>query len=294
MDYMTKKMARSVNTIFEEMKAEGIRLAADSNNADAVAMFENTSKVAVWRILFYAKAYAIWVLETIFDKHIEVVSSKILEQVPPTLSWHRQKIKAFQYGFSLIQDTDRFNNSSATEQEILDSKIIKYAAVTEALVDDKRVLVYKIAKLNGSNLVPLEPSELLAFKSYLESYKPAGITIIIYNQIADLIRCTIDVWYNPLIIDNNGMATNGNGYPVKAAAEEYLTNLEFDGEFITSAFVDAIQDANGVSRRKVQISSIERKTEGGNWQSTGISFIPQSGYCKFDVDGLNINYHADI
>lgn len=287
-------MARTTQSIYNEMVAEAINQATISNNTDALAMFSNTSKTAIWRLLFWIKAFAISMLEKLFDAHVVAVDANILAQVPPTLDWHKTKIKAFQFGFPLIAETSVFDNTGYTSQQIEDSKIIAYAAVGEATIDSKRVVLYKIAKLSGSELVPLSTTELNAFKVYIERYRPGGVDIVVYNKVADLIRTTVNVIYNPLLLDNTGLRTDGSGYPVKEAAQLYPINLEFDGEFVTAGFVDAMQAAVGVSNRKVQIVSIERKTEAGTWQSVGISFTPEAGYCKFETNGLTINYTADV
>jgi hypothetical protein len=287
-------MARTIQQIFDSMLTEAKRLAAAANNADAIAMFNNTSKVAIWRLLFFVKAFAINVHEQFIDTRIAALEAKLLALVPPTLDWHRDKIKAFQFGFNMIGRTAVFDNTGKTNDEIAASKIIAYAAVTETTVDGKRVVLYKIAKISGTNLVPLNNTEFNAFNAYLERYIPAGVNVLIYNQVADLLRCTVDVYYNPQLIDGNGLRTDAAGYPVKDAAINYPLTLEFDGEFINSNFIDALQNAYGVSRRKVNLVSMERNTNGAGWQSVGSSFIPEAGYCKFDTNGLTINYIANV
>jgi hypothetical protein len=286
-------MARTTQEIFDSMVAEGKRLALEQSNASMTAMFNNTSRVAIWRLLFFVKAFAINVHEKLFDTHITTVDGKLDSLIPPTLSWHRTKLKAFQFGFNLIPETDQFDNTGHTIDEIANSKIISYAAVTEATVDNARYVLYKVAKLVGTDLVPLTNTELAALHVYIKSYKPAGVNILVYNQVADLLRCEIDVYYNALLIDGNGLRTSGAGYPVQEAAILYPTTLEFDGEFINSNFIDALQSCYGVSRRKVNLKSMERKTDGSIWQSVGSSFIPEAGYCKFNIGGLTINYIAD-
>ncbi len=287
-------MARTVTEIFDSMVAEGRNLATQQGNADVLDMFNNTSKVAVWRILFFVKAFAVMVLEQVMDARIAALDTKIEMLQPPTPSWHKGKIKAFQFGFNLIPDTDVFDNTGATDADIEASKIIKYAAVTETVVDNERVILYKIAKLNGTDLVPLTDVELAAFKAYMKSYRPGGVAIVVYNQAADLLRTVVEVYYNPLLIDVTGLRTDGAGYPVKEAAINYPLTLEFDGEFINAGFIDALQASYGVSRRKVNLVKMERKTGAEDWQSVGSSFVPMAGYCKFDVNTLTINYIADV
>lgn len=285
-------MARTVNEIFEEMKAEAIRLSTDANNADAIAMFNNTSKFAIWRILFFAIGYCIWSLEKLWDAFQILINSIIANEMPHTLNWYRTKAIAFQYGFPLIADSDKFDNTGFTDQQIGDSKVIKYAAVTETTIDGKRVLQIKIAGKQGDDIVQLDNAVEVAFTAYMQEIKDAGVPIIIYNRVADVIRATVDVYYDALLLDENGNRLDGLGAkPVEEAAKNYPFNLDFNGEFSNAAFIDDIQNAYGVSKRKAFLVSAERQV-GAAWQAIPNTFIPEAGYAEFD--SITINYHADV
>ena len=287
-------MARKVNDIFETMRSAAIAEATSVGNADAVAMFNNTSKVALWRILFYAFAYCVWTFEVLFDDFIATVVNILALQRPHTLRWYRQKALAFQLGFNLLTDSDKFDNTGYTDAQVTDSKIVRYAAINEATIDGKRTLLLKIAKeMNG------EPSTLSlveedAFTAYMQEVKDAGNILIIYNRQADVIRAAVNVYYNPLLLDGNGNRLDGGaGKPVEDAAKAYPFSLDFNGEFILAAFVDALQNAYGVSRRRCDLIQFEKKTGDNAFQSVGSSFVPEAGYAKFDTDGLTINYIPD-
>lgn len=288
-------MARTTQQIFDSMVDEGVRLATEQGNDAVVAMFDNTSKVAIWRLLFYVMAFAIMTFEKLLDAFDVVVDTKIANLRPGKLAWYRQKAKDFQYGFPMYTESDEFDNTGYTDAEIEASKIIAYAAVTETTLNDVRVVLVKVAKLSGTDLVPLSNTEYAAFSDYMQTkVKFAGTTLIIYNQVADLLKAEVDVYYDPLLLDGNGLRTDGAGYPVKDAANIYPTQLEFDGEFTNAGFIDALQSCYGVSRRKVNLKKMERKPSGGTYQSVGSSFVPFAGYCKFDNNGLTINYIADV
>lgn len=286
-------MARTTQQIFDSMRDEAIRLATEASRTDVVNMFNNTSKVAIWRLLFYTMAFAVMGFEKLMDSFMLAVDTKIASLRPGKLSWYREKAKAFQMGFNLITDTDLFDNTGKTDAEIAASKIIAYAAATEATIDNVRVVLIKIAKLSNNNLVPLTLLELAAFTAYMNDIKFAGVRLVIYNKASDLLRATVQVYYNPLLLTETGQRTDGGGEPVKEAAIAYPLSLEFDGEFVNAGFIDALQNAYGVSRRKVNLISMERKIEGGAWQSVGSSFIPEAGYCIFETNDLTINYIPD-
>ena len=276
------------------MVAEGVRLATAQGNTDMIAIFTNTSKVAIWRLLFYVMAFAIMTFEQLLDAFMIVVNTTITETLPHTLPWYESVAKTFQYGFTPIDGTATFDNSTATADEIANSLIVKYSAVTETTIDGNRVLLMKVATLSGTTLVPLDTTPFNAFTAWLTSIKDAGVNVIFYNQVADLLKTVVNVYYNPILLDGNGLRTDGAGYPLQDAANNYLLNLGFNGKFINSGFIDALQSAYGVSERQVNLVSMQRKAATGDWQSVGNAFIPDSGYCQFDVNGLIINYIADV
>lgn len=283
-------MARTIQEIFDSMKAEGIRLATAQSNAAMLAMYNNTSAVAAWKLMYYTKAFAVWTLEKIMDAYLVAVTKKIDEEYAHTLKWYRTKALAFQYGFDLIADTDKFDNTGKTDDEVAASKIVKYAAVNETTIDNKRVLLLKVATIINDDLAPLSDTQLAAFTAYMQEVKDAGVVIIIYNREADLLRATVQFDYNPLLLDGSGNRLDGNGSaPVPAASLSYLLNLPFNGEISLAKYIDALQVAYGNSDGNVFLISMQRKV-GDDWISIDNTFIPDAGYARFDTGALTINY----
>ncbi len=289
-------MARTVQQIFDEQKEEAIRLATEQNNVDALAMFNNTSRVSLWRLLFYTTAFCAWNLEKIFDAFVDLVNSIIATLTPHSLRWYRTKALAFQFGFDLIAETDKYDNTGATDDDIDASKVVKYAAVNESQLDGRRVLLIKVAGVDdGGVLKQLEAPQELAFTTYMERVKDAGNELLIYNRVADILKTEVDVYYNPLLLDASGNRLDGlAGKPLEDAAKSYLLNLPFNGEFSNAAFIDTLQNAYGVDNKNVFLKSMERKINDTDYQSVGNTFIPDAGYTKFDVGGLVINYVAHV
>lgn len=284
-------MVRTIAQIFDEMVAEAVSEATDTGNADAIAMFNNTSAAAIWRLMFYIHSFCIFVMENIFDLFTASVNDTIANDMPHTTRWYRTKALLFQFGFNLLADTDKFDNTSYTDDQVAASQIVKYAAVNETTVDSKRVLLIKIAKLVNNDLAPLSTTELAAFTAYMQDVKDAGVPLIIYNREADTIRVTVDFYYNPLLLDGLGNRLDGLGEPpVPAAALNYLLNLPFNGEFSNAKFIDALQAAYGAADNNVFLVSAERKTGDNAYQSIPNTFIPDAGYARFETDGLTINY----
>jgi archaellin len=284
-------MAKTAQQIYDEMVIEAKRRAALANNAELIAMLDNSSEVAVWKVLFHTMAYCVWTLEVVFDKFVALVRNIIFNMVAHTPRWYRSKVLAFQYGFDLLPDSDKFDNSNATAQQIADSMVVKYCAVNETTVDGLRVLLIKVAGVDGDNKrIPLTQLQNDALVAYVQKIKDAGNAIIVYNRQADTLRAVVDVYYNPLVLDGNGNRLDGNGKPVIDAVNDYLTNLDFNGEFSIARFADSMQAAYGVSVRNVFIRSIERKTGNSQYQAVVNTFIPDAGYADFETNGLTINY----
>lgn len=288
-------MARTVNDIFEEIKKEAIKLATEANNNPAITMFNNTSKVAIWRILFYAIAYICFTVEVIFDNTVGIIQNMIANLAPHTLKWYRNKALNFQYGFNLIADTDKYDNNGYSNDAIDNSKIVAYAAFNEASIDNVRSLLIKVAKKQNNAPTQLSPTEEAAFIGYIEKIKDAGVRVVVYNKEADLVRVVVNVYYNPLLLDSNGNRLDGlGGKPVEDTAKQFPFQLDFNGEFIVAQFIDTLQNSYGVSRRRVDLVSLEKKTGTAAYTNISSSFVPDAGYAKYDVDGLVINYIADV
>lgn len=290
-------MARTRQQIFDEMKAEALRQAIEQNDIEMQEMLNNISGYAAWRNLFNVMAFCAWTLEVLWDKFKVVIDTLIAALTPHSLRWYRTKALAFQYGFDLIPESDKYNNAGFTTQQIADSKIVKYSAVNEASIDGKRVLLIKIAGVdNGGSLVQLSGLQEAAFSAYMERIKDAGNVIIIYNREADLLRGEIDVYYNPLLLDNTGGRLDGlAGKPLEEAARSYLLLLPFNGEFSNAVFTDFMQAAYGVADKNVFLKSMQRKIGAATYQAVANTFIPDAGYTNFETpDGLKINYIAHV
>ncbi|AUS04477.1 nucleotidyltransferase [Pseudotamlana carrageenivorans] len=281
-------MARSKNDIKAEITTNfmgnaNIAAAYGFNIGDS---FVNTfSLVSLENFLFEILAYAIYVHELLFDTHKTEIDQALLNQKSGRLSWYRTMALAFQYGFDLIEDTDVFDNSTATQDQIDASKIIKYAAVNES-VTESRVII-KIAGEENDVLAPLQPSELASFEAYLQEIRYAGVQITVVNYLPDLLFLTLQIQRDPLVLDANGMSIKNGNFPVIDAIEAYMKLLPFDGEFVIFDFLKYIEaNAEGVvtpTALNVESSFIDPLTDAyGSPVSIPIKTIPFSGYFKVD------------
>lgn len=277
-------MARSIQEIHTAILKS---IAVNPNLQD----LNSTSKVAIYRLIAYIVAVAIHLHELLFDTHVDEVKTIIYNQTNARLPWYRDMALKFQYGFSLIPDTDNYDNTNATEAQIEASKIVKYAAVNES--DDESRVILKIAGETNEELSQMLPAEIFSFKDYITKIRPAGVKITIVNYKADKLFLDLTIYRDALILDENGMSITNANYPVEDAILEFMKELPFDGEFIIQDFVDKLQKVPGV--KIAHINNIESAwidpvlDAYGAPVSIYVKVIPESGY--FKVENFdNINY----
>lgn len=255
---------------------------------------EQFSLVSVENILFDIISYSIYFLELLFNTHTTEIDTAIYNQKAGTLPWYRTKALAFQYGFDLITDTDKFDNGDATDEDIEASKIIKYAAVTES-EDSSRVILKIAGEINGVLTNFTDNTELEAIEAYVDEIRIAGVQVTIINYLADKLYLNLRIKRDPLVLNDQGMNIEDTGFPVIEALNEFMKELEFNGELKLSALIDKIQLISGVLDATVlsaESAWIDAELKGyGTPQPINISKIAESGYFEI-VTFDNIEYYV--
>jgi hypothetical protein len=267
-------MARTIDEIQQSMLDA---IAADTVLAPVAT---STSKVAIFRLFTRIVATCAWTVEVLFDTLKAEVNEMLAALKPHTLRWYAGKALAFQYGFSLPIDSDKYDNTGFTEEQVDDSMIVKYVAVTEG--DDKRLRV-KVAT-EGTDLEPLTAPQLEAFSEFMARIKDAGVKLRIDSNIPDKIKLALKVFYDPLILNGNGQRIDGSeSEPVQKAVKNYLKNLPFNGMFVLAYLTDALQKVDGVVIPHIVTCS----TSYGAlpFTSVDVKYLPDAGYLRFLVDG---------
>ena len=252
----------------------------------ALSELNSTSKVAIWRLWVYIIAVAIWSLEKLFDQHRADIDKRLAELKPHTARWYRSKALAFQYGFELLPDSDKFNNQGHTEEAIEASKIVKYSAVIESKNEGR--LIVKIAGEQGDTLQPITDAQKQAFEAYLQEIKDAGVRLSVVNYQPDVLHLQMKIVYDPLVLDSNGQSIIHATKPVETAIKDYLKRLPFNGELVLAHLIDALQQAEGVKIPHLVLAQSKNITSSGDYgafETIEISKIPTAGY--FTIDNFN-------
>ena len=248
------------------------------------------SLVSYENVLFEIIAFSHYILEQIFGVHKRELDELIASKKLHNGIWIREQLLNFQYGFNLIPGTDKWNNAGKTEDEILQSKIIKYAAVTESS-NEKRVIC-KVATEIDEELQPLTSDEIEAVSEWLMQIKAAGVPYTLINYLPDLLQLNIRIYRDPLILTSNGVHRVDGTKPVEDALKEFMKELPFNGELRLQDLSNKLEQTEGVNL--VQIDSVLTSWidpglgNYGDWQVVDVRKVPESGYFKIeDYNGIN-------
>ena len=280
-------MARSIQDIQQLIYAQKAQ-------EPALESLNSPSKVAIWRLWVYIISVAIWSLEKLFDLHRTDINKRLTELKPHTARWYRSKALAFQYGFSLSLESDKYNNQWLTDEQIEASKIIKYSAVVESKNEGR--LIVKIAGEQGDTLQPITDVQRKSFEAYLQEIKDAGVRLSVVNYQPDVLHLQMKIVYDPLVLDSNGQSITKATKPVEETIKSYLKRLPFNGELVLAHLIDALQQAEGVKIPHLvlaQSKNITSSGEYGAFETIEISKIPTAGY--FTIDNYNdITYISNV
>lgn len=245
----------------------------------AGALFlDEFSIVSFENILFNIVSFILFIQEQLFDTHKKEVDDIIEQKMAHRPSWYRFKAKAFQYGFDLIEDSDKYDNTDFTTDQIEASLIIKYSAVTQ----NAGQLLIKIAAETAGVLAPITAPQKASFDAYIQEIADCGVKYIVVNHLPDILILDLQIFRDPLVLDDSGMSIINGNYPVQDAILEYMKELPFNGELVLAHLVDKLQRVDGVKiphiiNAQSQIIDINTNTYLAA-QPITVKTVPESGY----------------
>ena len=277
-------MARTITEIQNTMFTA---IATDTN----LVSLNSTSRVAIYRLFVFVVAYAIWLLEVLFDVHKSQIDTALYEQKSGTARWYRNMALSFQYGFDLLYDSDKFDNTGYTIDQIEASKLVKYCSVKESFESNK--LTIKVAGENGDLLSPLTAPSLESLKEFMQEIKYAGVRLNIVNNPADKLVLIMAIYRDVLVIDENGNSILNGGKPVETAIKAYMKALPFDGELVLNDLIANLRTVPGVNNAHIINAT------SSQWNSVDLGYsafapinvrtTPASGYFEI-VNFDNVTY----
>lgn len=252
---------------------------------------DTASKTSIWTQMIEVVAFVIWNFQNAMNLHLSEIDEKIANQKVPNLRWYQNEALRFQYGFPLQEESDEFENGDATDEQIEESKIIKYAAVTRHQTNGGVKISMKIAGENADE--ELSEAKALSFKKYIEEIQATGDDITIVNYLPDRLKLKFKICYDPLVLLENGMSILNGNYPVQESIKAFLKELPFNGELSVQKLERAILDTEGVEDlQNLEVLSkwIEAGSGYGYFQPIEISRIPKSGRFSLKNDEGNEDF----
>ncbi|MCO5290525.1 MAG: hypothetical protein M9959_02175 [Chitinophagaceae bacterium] len=249
------------------------------------------STASVESILFYAVAFCAWLLETLFDLLRADTVAYIATMKPGTTRWYATKALMYQHGFSLLPDSDVYDNAGHTDQDVADSKVVAYAACVEEPTQGGRMRIrLKMAGDGGEDLQPLAEPVVEGVQAYFDRIKYAGVPIKVESKAADQLQMAWKVYYDPMILDATGSRLDGTGEKmVEARIKEYLKQIPFNGIYAVQKHEDYVQATEGVVLCPVQWA--KHKYGDYGWMNIDTLIRPDAGYLRFaDEADLEIEF----
>ena len=250
------------------------------------------SAVSLENIIFSDVATAMYVMQELFGRFKIDISEILNAQLSGTVNWYAYKAMLFQFGMELVPETDYYENAGLSVEQIAAMRVVKYAAAVES--KDKSILYVKVATDDGNGIrKPLSSAQLIAFKKYLNDVQYAGVRIAVINDPADDMKLRIDIYYDPLVLDELGRRLDGtDNTPVQNAIRNYLKNLPFNGTYANQGLVDTLQMINGVRIAEIK-SAASRYGTYTKFAKINARKIAHAGYYQISDANLIVNFIAD-
>jgi len=274
---------RTVNDIKNEMAAAFMSnetLAARYGFPIGAAFDDHFSRVSIESLILYVVAFAIYTLEKLFDLHRTEMEQLLSTRMPHRLKWYYDKALAFQYGRSLMPDSDTYDEVVSSE------KIVKYASVVEY----QGKLFIKVAK-GDAHKEPLTDAELTAITSYFSEIKDAGVKLEVISLPADHIAISIDIYYDPMVLSESGLRLDTGEDSVRNTIRHFVEHgIPFNGQYRNADLIDALQLLDGVIIAELRQASTVPHSDFTNnptnppWVTINAYHTPISGYYKFYND----------
>jgi len=263
---------RTIDEVFQEMLLEKQNLTALNDLIDGGITDETTlitelynSDVAEWVLWIYNQAVQTHIEEISIASAVTDIQDIFDTQKIPTINWYIEEVLKFQYG-------DNYTLNPITYvpyYETVDTSKQIISSCTLTIVGNK--LVFKVRRKDTDIL---SSAELTAFESYIDKFKSAGARTQVNNYVADKFIFNMTILYDGTYDLAAFTAT------VEAAINNYLDNIEFDGTFLTSKMIDALQNLDGMIDPRLDSAS------GEDSVSTAVSFTHEytceAGYGQID------------
>ncbi len=261
--------------------------ASIEGNAVLASLLDSESAVAEFAEWVTVFATAQQLTEVNQDACEAEVNAALAKLTPHTLQWYATMATLFQYGVSLLPDSDTYAVVPPADLSVL---VVNAAAAIVA----GDVIRIKVATLTGGVLGELGAAQLAALTAYMQVVKDAGVDITVTSGAGDNLRLGMTIYYDPLVLKADGSRIDGTAAtPVMDAINAFLDtfNSSFinnqNGVLFYNALVAAIQAVSGVIIGEMTYAEANYGMTG--YVSINPQYVPDAGYLALDADYFNAN-----
>ena len=300
-------MARQINEIQQSVldaRAAAPELSALevlTTQEQTVTGANSTSKVAGWRLWVYIFSLAAFQLERLWDVFKAEVLDLIARSRPHTVYWYRDKALNFLYGIDLVDETDYYDTSGLTNEQIQAAKIIANAAPVKEVLYGNGRLRMKVVRMVDNEYAPLTPEQLTAFTAYMNTVADAGTLVEPTTAPADMLKLQMNVYYDPLVLNPEGQRLDGtDDRPCQNGIISFLKSLKFNGSYINTKLENELETIDGIIYPVIK--KAWSKYGDYSYDTVGVNNVGEideiriadAGHMKLDEEALTINWIARI
>lgn len=261
-------MTMTTNEVFEELTGTWMNNQSVANlyGFSVGSRFDDVySKVSLLRLIFWVVSYVVALKETSLEDWKKEVQSVAEETHYGTSAWWVAKCKAWQEGDALTIVDGKVDYAQVDASK----RVVTAAAVNVV----GRTLRLKVAKGESGNLSGLSTAQLQSLTGYVEAIKPMGLMVSVTSGGANVLNIYGKVRYSGELMKADVQQR------VKAAMNEMLMNLEFNGTLYSGRMIRTIVDVDGVE----DVYLTRMTMDGVEWKD---SVVPTNGYATLNIDEL--------
>lgn len=296
-------MARDINEIQQQIldaRAAAPELSALevlTTQEQAVTGANSSSKVAGWRQWVFIFSMVIFNLEQLWDAFKKEVDDLIARTRPHTVNWYRGKALDYMFGVELVPETDYYDTSGMTNEQIQAAKIIANAAPVKEVLYGNGRLRMKVVRMVDGEYAPLTPEQLTAFDAYINTVSDAGTLVEPTSGDADMLKLQMNVYFDPQVLNPLGQRLDGtDNTPLQNGIKNYLKSLKFNGSLILTKLENELETIDGIMYPVIK--KAWSKYSDYTYETTGIVNVGEideirvadAGHMKLDEEALTITW----
>lgn len=235
-------MARSLTEIYNEAKETRDKYLESTE-------VTNDSKMSILNAITWTTSACIWVFENIMDTFKVDMARELQYRVNGTPAYYASALLKYQSGDKLVINDEgtQFSYANIDEAKRVVTKVSYSEYQSDGFYD--KILLLKVATGEAGNFTRIDDNEMLAVRSYIDQIKFAGTSVNVVSRNGDVLIPKVTVYYDGAI-SKDEVYTN-----IENSLNNFIANIEFDGNIYVQKVIDAIQQAEHVTDVYIDNSS---------------------------------------